>query len=149
MKREWIKILLIASLAFNIAFVSMAIYKRAGAIKSAQVVDIEAKNNFNLEKGQKEELLKIMGSFRAVLTSHKSDILEKRIDIIEGFGDPEFSTKSIMEDINLLNEIENKLNTDFAKTLFDINSILDSKQWLKFLYGLSRSWFFTGMDTGK
>lgn len=148
MKKEWIKLFLIASLAFNIAFVSMVIYKKFGMEKSAPYVDTLTIDNIELNTKQKIDLSKIIGSFRAALTSYKSEILEKRIDIIESFGDPEFSVEKIIEDINLLNEIENKLNTGFAMTLIEINSILDSKQWLKFLYSLSRNWFFSGMESG-
>lgn len=148
MKKEWIKLFLIASLAFNIAFLSMVIYKKFGTEKNAPDVDILTNDNIELSDKQKIELSKIIGSFRVELTSYKSEILEKRIDIIESFGNPEFSVENIMEDISLLNEIENKLNTGFAMTLIEINSILDSKQWLKLLYTLSRNWFFSGMEAG-
>ncbi len=148
MKKEWIKLFLIASLAFNIAFVSMVIYKKFGTEKSTPYVDTMTIDNIELNAKQKIDLSKIIGSFRATLTSYKSDILEKRIDIIESFGNPEYRVEKIIEDINLLNEIENKLNTGFAMTLIDINSILDSKQWLKFLYSLCRNWFFSGMESG-
>ena len=145
MKKEWIKLFLIASLAFNIAFVSMLIYKKFGTEKSTPDVDTLINDSIELNDKQKIDLSKIIGSFRATLTSYKSEILEKRIDIIESFGDPEFSVDKIMEDINFLNEIENKLNDSFAMTLIEINSALDSKQWLKLLYTLSRNWFFSGM----
>lgn len=71
-------------------------------------------------------------------------MLEKRIDIIELLGDPEYETEILEEKLLELNDIENELNYEFVSTLLEVSAVMDPDQWLKFLYNLSRSWFFSG-----
>jgi len=142
MKNKWIKIILIASITFNIAFISNVIYKRVSLKDKKNVEDLKFKTKIELNNDQKEKLNFIMKNFRINLVQSKNDILEKRIDIIEQLSDPEYDLDILKSKTNELNEVENQLNLNFVKTLIRISDILNSKQRLNFLLNLSENWFF-------
>ena len=147
MKKELIKIVLIASLALNLAFVSSGFFKKTGGKKDSSGREYVLNGDYELNEDQKAKLNDVVKNFRIKLVNNKSSVLEKRIDIIEMLGDPEFITESLDEELKKLNEIEAGLNSEFVSTLLEISTILDSGQWIKFLYNLSKGWFFTGIDT--
>lgn len=142
MKNKWIKIILVASLTFNIAFISKAIYNRAFAKGKTNAEDLTLKTKIALNNGQKEKLNLIMKKFRVNLVKSKKDVLEKRIDIIEQLSDPEYDLDILRSKTNELSEIENQLNLTFVETLVEISDVLNSKQRLNFLLNLSENWFF-------
>ena len=84
----------------------------------------------------------LFGDFQINLLKFKQDILEKRMDLIEELGDPEFEIENINAKVGQLNELENNLNQAFIETLIQINGTYDSKQWLNLLSKLSENWFF-------
>lgn len=136
------KLLLTASLAINLAFVTPYIYNKFLAKHEKPLKDRKVKKEINLEKDQKDQIDAITKKFKLNLMKYKQDILEKRIDIIDELGDPEFDPESITARTNKLNELENELNLLFVDTLIQINAILNTEQRLNFLYKLSKNWFF-------
>jgi Spy/CpxP family protein refolding chaperone len=142
MKNKWIKIILVASLTFNIAFISKAIYNRAFLKDKTSAEDLTLKTRIALNNDQKEKLSLIMKRFRINLVKSKKDVLEKRIDIIEQLSDPEYDLDILRSKTNELSEIENQLNLTFVETLVEISDVLNSKQRLNFLLNLSENWFF-------
>ena len=140
MKNKWVKIILVASLAFNLAFVSTALYKKFSA--PGKEVKEALKTGLKLQKDQEEEIKKIIGKFKINLLEHKQDILDKRIAIIEAMNDPEFNTGDIEKKTGELNELENQLNMIFVEALVQINNILNGRQRSDFLLRLSQNWFF-------
>lgn len=144
MKKETVKFFLIASLALNLAFIGAGIYRWADRAGSVELKKEGILQPYKLNGDQKKSMEDIVTSFRVKLAGNKGDVLEKRIDIIELLGNPEFETEALEDKLLELNEIENELNYEFVSTLLEINRIMDPEQWLKFLYNLSKSWFFAG-----
>ena len=147
MKGKWIKIIFVASLALNIAFISTSIYTNFFPKKIKPEVEFEFANGIKLNDSQKEKMNATMKNFKLELLRFKQDILEKRIDIIEELGDSEFSLENLENRASELNVLENQLNLIFVDTLVQINGILDSKQRIDFLYRLSKNWFFIENDS--
>jgi Spy/CpxP family protein refolding chaperone len=144
MKNKWLKIILAASLALNLAFISTTLYR---VITDHARQDISkkkryAKTGFNLRQDQKEKIKKIVKQFRVNLLEYKQDILDKRIAIIEAMSGTETNLPDIEEKTNQLNHLENRLNMLFVEALIQINSLLEPEQRLKLLYKLSQNWFF-------
>jgi Spy/CpxP family protein refolding chaperone len=149
MKSKWIKILLIASLALNLAFLSTLAYRRLIALKHfhhdkeinspmAQIIE----NDLELKKDQKEEIRKIIKEFELKLMDYKQQILDQRIDIVETMGDPDFNLQDLELKTSELNKLENQLNLTFVDALTRINTLLEPQQRMNFLYKLSKQWFF-------
>lgn len=139
---KWIKILLIASLAFNLAFVISAITKKFLHNDSDSLKRTLQSPELILHNSQKNEVYAIMKQFRIRLMEFKQDILEKRMDIIEELSDPECDFNQLKNKTNELNEYENQMNNLFVETLIRINNLLDPKQRLSLLLKLSENWFF-------
>ncbi|UCH94047.1 MAG: hypothetical protein JSV88_27790 [Candidatus Aminicenantes bacterium] len=145
MKNKWLKIILVASLAFNLAFVSTAVYRKfASTTRKSQ--ELTFKQDFKLQKDQKEEIKRIIKKFKISLLDYKQDILDKRISIIEAMSDTEFNLEDIEKKTRELNGLENELNLEFVDTLIRISALLESEQRLNFLYKLSQNWFFINKD---
>ena len=143
MKKEIIKLILVGSLALNLAFAGAGIFRMVKKESSPDIKSPEVNRPYDLRHEQKVKLDEIVNSFRIKLVGNKSEVLEKRIDIIELLGDPEFKTEMLEEKLLDLNDIENELNYEFVSTLLEISTVMDIDQWLKFLYNLSQSWFFS------
>ncbi len=150
MKKKLINVFLVASLALNLAFITVGVYKHLSKEKkvSPSEYPFPFGNSYGLGEKQKSKLSAVVKEFRVNLAKNNSSILEKRIDIIELLGDPEYKMETLEEELDELNKIERESNTEFVSTLIKINSILESKQWLKFLYDLSKGWFFNGVYVG-
>jgi Spy/CpxP family protein refolding chaperone len=145
MKNKWIKIILAASLALNLAFVSTAIYREVTCRQKAgkeHKHEMTVNPEINLNEDQKEKIKKIKREFRMNLLEYKTDILDKRIGIIEAMSETEFNPDDIEAKTKELNQLENELNVLFVEALIQINALLEPEQRLKFLYRLSRNWFF-------
>ena len=142
MKGKWIKIVLVASLAFNVAFVAAMVYKKSASKTLKPEETFTFKTEFNLNDTQRIRINKIMKKFKIDLLKFKQDILEKRMDIIEELGDADLNIENIDKMTEELNELEKQLNLIFVDTLVQINNILDTKQRINFLYKLSKNWFF-------
>lgn len=145
MKNKWMKIILVASLALNLAFVSTAIYREVTQRSKAgkeHKHEMTFHPEFNLDPDQKEKIKKIMREFKVNLLEYKTDILDKRIGIIEAMSETEFNPDDIEAKTKELNRLENELNVLFVEALIQINALLEPEQRLKFLYRLSRNWFF-------
>lgn len=146
MNNKWIKIILAASLALNLAFVSTAVYReipgQTGNKKNKPNRDISLDADFNFSRHQEEKIKKIIKAFRMNLLEYKRDILDKRIAIIEALGETEFNLEDIENKTGELSRLENQLNLVFVQALMQINALLEPEQRLKFLYKLSRNWFF-------
>ncbi len=145
MQNKWVKIILVASLAFNLAFVSTAVYRKFFAPRKI-TGKLICKEDFKLKEEQKEQIRRIIKKFRISLSDYKQDILDKRISIIEAMSDTEFNLEDIEKKTEELNERENQLNLLFVDTLIRINAILEPEQRLNFLYKLSQNWFFINKD---
>lgn len=145
MQNKWVKIILVASLAFNLAFVFTAVYRNfiAPHKKPGKLI---CKEDLKLKKEQKEKIKRIIKEFKISLLDYKQDILDKRIAIIEAMGDTEFNLQDIEKKTKELNERENQLNLLFVDTLIRINALLEPGQRLNFLYKLSQNWFFINKD---
>lgn len=142
MKNKGLKILLAASLALNLAFVSTALYKKFTPHEKSGGKEMTFDRDFKLDPRQKEEIQKIIKKFKIDLLEYKQDILDKRIAIIEAMSDTEFNMTAIENKTAELNRLENRLNLLFVDTLIKINSLLEPEQRLTFLYQLSENWFF-------
>ena len=145
MQNKWLKIILVASLAFNLAFVSTAVYRKFTAPRE-NTGKLICKEDFKLKEEQKEKIKRIIKKFRLSLSDYKQDILDKRIAIIEAMSDTEFNPEDIEKKTEELNERENQLNLLFVDTLIRINALLEPEQRLNFLYKLSQNWFFINKD---
>jgi len=141
MQNKWVKIIFTASLAFNLAFVSTAVYRKFTAPRENQGKAIY-KEDIKLDGEQKEKIKQIIKQFRITLSDYKQDILDKRIAIIEAMSDTEFNLDDIEKKTKELNERENQFNFLFVDTLIRINDLLEPGQRLNFLYKLSQDWFF-------
>lgn len=144
-QNKWLKIILVASLAFNLAFVSTVIYRKVTAPRK-NTRKLICKEDFKLKKEQKEQIRSIIKKFRISQLDYKQDILDKRISIIEAMSDTEFNLEDIEKKTQELNERENQLNLLFVDTLIRINALLEPEQRLKYLYQLSQNWFFIKKD---
>lgn len=144
MKKEFIKTILAASLALNLAFVSAGIYRIAKSDKKVETPGSAPATRYELSEDQQKKLDEVVKNFRVRLSDNKSEVLEKRIDIVELLGDPDFKTETLEEKLLELNNIEGELNYEFVSTLMEISLVLDHGQWLTFLYNLSKGWFFSG-----
>ena len=138
------RIFLAASLALNLAYIGTGIYRTVKKENTRDLRNSSVSSPYSLRDEQKEKLDTIVESFRRKLVDNKSEVLDKRIDIIELLGDPEFKTENLEEKLLELNDIENELNYEFILTVLEIGKVMDHDQWLKFLYNLSRRWFFSG-----
>ena len=145
MQNKWVKLILVASLAFNLAFVSTDVYRKFTAPRK-NTGKLICKEDFKLKEEQKEQIRRIIKKFRINLSDYKQDILDKRISIIEAMSDSEFNLEDIEKKTEELNERENRLNLLFVDTLIRINDLLEPEQRLNFLYKLSRNWFFINKD---
>ena len=145
MQNKWLKIILVASLAFNLAFVSTAVYRKFTAPREnrGKLMD---KEDSKLKEEQKGKIKRIIKKFRISISDYKQDILDKRIAIIEAMSDTEFNLEDIEKKTEELNERENQLNLLFVDTLIRINALLEPEQRLNFLYKLSQNWFFINKD---
>ena len=136
------KIVLAASLAFNIAFVASAVHRTLKWRQHMAERHQMPAANLALEQEQKEELEAIIRDFRIELLQFKQDIIAKRMEIVDGLGDPDLDIESLTTRTNELNELENQLNLAFVNTIMEVNTVLDPKQRIDFLLKLSRRWFF-------
>jgi Spy/CpxP family protein refolding chaperone len=139
---KWIKILLIASLAFNLAFVTSTIAKKFFQDHENSQNNSIQSPEFILQKNQKQGVRSIMNHFRIRLVKIKHDILEKRMEIIEELSDPECDFARLKTKTNELNTFENQMNNLFVDTLIRINNLLNPRQRLSLLLKLSQNWFF-------
>ncbi|MCK5003905.1 MAG: hypothetical protein KAS21_02405 [Candidatus Aminicenantes bacterium] len=146
MKKEFIKIVLVASLALNLAFISAGIYRLAKIGKNVETQGSTPGGRYELSIDQQKKLDEVVKNFRIRLVENKSEVLEKRIDIVELLGDPDFKTETLEEKLLELNDIEGELNYEFVSTLLEISIVLDRGQWLTFLYNLSKGWFFSSSN---
>jgi Spy/CpxP family protein refolding chaperone len=144
-QNKWLKIILVASLAFNLAFVSTAVYRKVFTPGQKPGKSI-CKEDLKLKKEQKEKFKRIIKEFRINLSDYKQDILDKRIAIIEAMSDTEFNLEDIEKKTKELNERENQLNLLYVDTLIRISDLLEPEQRLNFLYKLSPNWFFINKD---
>lgn len=168
---RWIKILLVASLALNLAFIAKMIFSPSSSPspsptfaspfplpfpstrvphhdpEAALVHEIET--DLVLRPHQKEEIKKIMRKFRLTMMNHKQTILEKRMDIIETISNPDSTPEEITPKVKQLNETENKLNLAFVDTLTQVSNVLDADQRLTFMLKISKPWFFMGRPVEK
>jgi Spy/CpxP family protein refolding chaperone len=148
MKNKWFKILLIASLAFNLAFAATMIFRKTASQETRpprnrfQGREWPGKNDIKLRDQQKKEIREIFRSNRRRLMEHKQNIMDKRIEIIEALSDAEFDPEEIKKKTAELNQVEDQLNLLFVDALIEVNHILDDGQRLNFLLRLSRNWFF-------
>jgi len=155
MANKWLKLLLAASIAFNIAFFAGNIYrnyqhkkKRPNDYRQRTQPHPKGpglhfvKNKLNLDVEQKKQVGLIMKRFRMTMLQSKHDILNKRMEIIESLSDSEYDEEEIQTQTGELNKMENRLNLVFVETLIKLNEILDPRQRVDFLLQLSRNWFF-------
>jgi Spy/CpxP family protein refolding chaperone len=142
MNSRWIKILLAASLAFNLAFVATAIYRYFTAPEKVSSRKTPKEQELKLGENQRSDIEKIVKAFRIDMLEYKQKILDKRIAIIEAMSDTEFNPEEIERRTGELNKLENQLNLAFVDTLLQINALLEPQQRLNFLYKLSKDWFF-------
>lgn len=142
MKNKGLKILVVASIALNLAFFSgLGIKKFLNRDKKQETV-LNFRIDLDIHQNQKKHLDTIIKQFRLQLIRSKQDILEKRIEIIEELSDPEVDFGILKTKTQELNKYENQMNNIFVEALININNLLDEKQRLSFLLKLSQNWFF-------
>jgi hypothetical protein len=147
MNNKGIKIVLVASIALNLAFVSGFIIKKLKNNSVKPPAETEIGVDLNIQPDQRKSLNQIFGQFRLQTTKFKQDILEKRIEIIEELSNPDIDFQLLNTKTQELNEYENQMNNSFVEILVKINNLLDEKQRLSFLFKLSQNWFFMENST--
>ncbi len=95
MKKEIIRIILAGSLALNLAFAGAGIYRLVKKDRPSNLKKPEVNRTYNIRQEQKAKIDEIVKNFRVKLAGNKSEILEKRIDIIELLGDPGSRPKTL------------------------------------------------------
>jgi Spy/CpxP family protein refolding chaperone len=133
-------LLLLVSLALNLAFLAGFAYKRLQ--RRAPAPPPEYRSDLNLAAGQDARVREIVRKFKINSILFKEDILEKRVEIIEELGSPLGDPQTIAAKTEELNKLENQLNRDFIAALLKINDVLEPEQRLNMIYHLSRNWFF-------
>lgn len=153
---KWVKILLAASLAMNLAFISTMVYNKATGDKSSRKHfrdpakrEQAFKEHLNLSDQQLAGIKDILKDFRMKSMEQKQEILDTRIAIIEAMGETDFNPQEIETKTNQLNLLENKVNHLFVESLMQTNALLEPEQRLKFLYNISRNWFFIRRGPGR
>lgn len=141
-KCKWLKLFLVISLAVNLTIAASYLYRKLISKEGKPSRLMEISSGLDLKDEQKEKIDAIVKEFKLNLMQFKQDILEKRIDIIDELGDPEFDPADITARARELNKLYSELNLLFVETLMRINTQLDSRQRLDFLYRLSKDWFF-------
>lgn len=139
--RLW-KIVLAASLAFNVAFIASSVYRTVKWKQHMAEHHQLPSTDLELEPQQRKDLEAIIRDFRIELLQFKQDIIAKRMEIVDGLGDPDLDIDSLTSRTKELNELENQLNLAFVDTIMQVNTVLDPKQRIDFLLKLSRRWFF-------
>lgn len=142
MKTKILITALVASLAFNIAFLSGFLLKRGPSKSPHGQFHSVLDHGLNLNPRQRRQLDYIIHQFRLDLIQFRDDILEKRMDIIEEFSDPEFKVENLEESLAQLNQLQMELNQIFLDNLVKICDELDNQQRLQFLMNLGKNWFF-------
>lgn len=143
-KSKWLKVFLAGSLALNLAFIitfTHRYFDQPGK-KPPGIKDVAFDTSLGLTPEQKEHIGTITDDFKEKLVDFKHQMLEKRMDIFDELGDPEFDLDSVNVKVAELNELETNLNVVFVDALVSITNILDGRQRITFLYKLSRHWFF-------
>jgi len=133
---------LAVSLALNLAFLAALVYKKTVHEKNAARPLREMKSDFQLTAGQEKRMRDIVRKFKIDSLLAKEDIRDKRVEIIEELGNPDCDPDAVHGLTGELNQLENRLNSDFVAALLKINEILEPSQRLNLLYRLSRNWFF-------
>lgn len=141
-KFKWMKLFFAASLALNLAFAVPYLYHEFFRKHEPPSGHLDLGSGLDLKEGQKEQIDAIIKKFKLTLMQYKQDILEKRIDIIDELGDPEFDPARVTARTGELNKLHGQLNLLFVETLMQVNAQLEPQQRLNFLYKLSRNWFF-------
>lgn len=142
MKTKILMIILVASVAFNIAFISGYVSKRSRSKAAGRNIQSVMDTGLDLSSEQKTQLDYIIKLFRLDVAQFKQDILGKRMDIIEEFSDPEFKVENLEESLSQLNQLQSRLNQVFLDNLVKICDELDNHQRLQFLMNLGKNWFF-------
>jgi uncharacterized membrane protein len=133
-------LLLLVSLALNLAFLAGFAYKRLQ--RRLPTPPPEFRGDLGLAAGQDARVREIVRKFKINSILFKEDILEKRVEIIEELGSPLCDPAKIAAKTEELNKLENQLNRDFTTALLRINDVLEPEQRLNMIYHLSRNWFF-------
>ena len=143
MKKNRVLILmLIVSTALNLAFIASRIYSRIVPARPPAPPAFEFQTGFRIDPAQKEKVEAIIRRFKIDSIMFKEDIVGKRIEILEEFGNPGYDVDQIREKTGELNQIEARLNDRFIDTLLEISDSLALKQRLRLLYQLSTNWYF-------
>lgn len=142
MSNKGLKIVLIASIALNLAFVSGFALKNFMPNSKTTPAETEIGLDLNIQPDQRKTLNQIFSQFRLQTIKFKQDILEKRIEIIEELSNPDVDFQLLNAKTQELNEYENLMNATFVEILVRINNLLDERQRLSFLFKLSQNWFF-------
>jgi Spy/CpxP family protein refolding chaperone len=133
-------LLLIASLALNLAVVAAFFYNRLRPRPAAPPAQFQG--DLGLAPAQDREVREIVRKFKINSILYKEDILDKRVEIIEELGSPQCDPEKIGKKTEELNALENQLNRDFIAALIRIGGVLEPEQRLNLIYHLSRNWFF-------
>jgi Spy/CpxP family protein refolding chaperone len=134
--------LLALSLALNLAFLAGLAYKTWRPRRAAPAPGAQIRSDLTLSAAQEGRVRAVIHKFKIDSLMAKGDIRDKRVEIIEELGNPEFDPKKVGRLGDELNALENGLNRDFIAALLEINEILEPEQRLNMLYRLSRDWFF-------
>jgi len=143
-KSKWLKAFLAGSLALNLAFIitfSLRYFDQPGK-KPPGIKEVAFDTSLGLTPEQKRHIATLTDDFKEKMVDFKHQMLEKRMDIFDELGDPEFDLDSLNAKVTELNELETKLTVIFVDSLVSITNIMDARQRISFLYNLSRSWFF-------
>ena len=139
-KGKFVTLLLVVSLALNLAFLAGLATNRLR--RRAPAPPPEFRSDLALAPVQNAKVREIVRKFKINSILYKEDILEKRVEIIEELGNPLGDAEMIAAKTEELNALENQLNRDFISALLKINDVLEPQQRLDMICHLSRNWFF-------
>lgn len=149
MKIRWTILLLVASLAFNLAFIVSNLHNKARHTETVPVKNGLYIADLDLEMTQKKRLDIIIKKSRIDLSQFKQDILGKRIEVVEELSNPDYDPEALKKKIDELNQLENLMNHAFIDSLIQANNLLNPEQRLSFMVGLGKNWFRLQGDRGE
>ena len=141
MKIRWLILLLVASIAFNLAFIISGLTQKSPSPENRTPGNGLQVTDLNLNPDQREMLKSIIKKSRLDLSKFKQDILEKRIEIVEELSKADYDPETLKNKTDELNQLENTMNHLFIDTLIQANNLLHPDQRLSFMVGLGKNWF--------
>lgn len=135
--------LLVASLALNLAFAVSYFLQRRKAHAPRPRVEalLQIQQELKLNPAQQRTVDGLLRKFKIESLILKEDIQEKRVEILEEIGNPDYLPDTVREKVKALNALENRLNDAFMEMLLQVSEVLDPEQRLVLISRLGEDWY--------